>query len=571
MEILKSKKEYDVIVVGSGAGGGMATKILSEAGVKVALVESGPYFDPASPDQQTQLKWPWESPRRGAGTNRAFGDFHMSYGDWSLDGEPYSSVEDSNFRWWRSRMLGGRTNHWGRISLRFGPKDFKSKDYDGLGENWPISYEDLKPYYDKLDKLIGVFGTKENMFNEPDGFFLPPPKPRLHELFYINGAKKSGVKVMPSRLSILTKRINNERGICFYCGQCDRSCSVYGDFSSSSCLVIPSLKGGMVDLYVNSMVNEVLTDKNGRATGVSFINKENGKDYTIKGKIVVLAASACSTARILLNSKSNAHPNGLGNSSNLIGKYLHDTTGAGRGVFIPELINRKTYNEDGVGGMHVYSPWWLDSKKLDFPRGYHIEIGRSFTMPEYGFGFNPNEFNKFFGLRVGGYGDSLRDDVKKYYGSTIYLSGRGEAIPLKENYCEIDPSTKDKYGIPVLRFRYKWSDYEFKQAKHMHDTFEEIAYNMGGIPLGSKPTKKDNYGISAPGEIIHEVGTTRMGDDPKNSVVNKYERLHDVDNVYIVDAAPFVSQADKNPTWTIMALSWRTSEHIIKELKKQNI
>ena len=571
MEIINNSKEYDVIVVGSGAGGGMATKILSDAGLKIAVVEAGPYFDPANPVQMTQLKWPWESPRRGSGTTRAFGDFHMSYGDWEVDGEPYTVEKDTSFRWWRSRMLGGRTNHWGRISLRFGPKDFKSKDYDGLGENWPISYDDIKPYYDKLDKLIGVFGTKENIFNEPDGFFLPPPKPRLHELFYIKGARKSGVTVIPSRLSILTKRINNTRGVCFYCGQCDRSCSAYADFSSSSCYVIPSLKGGMVDLYTNSMVIEVKTDKNGRATGVSYINKENGREYSIKGKVVVLAASACSSARILLNSKSKAHPNGLGNSSNLIGKYLHDTTGAGRTVFIPDLINRKIYNEDGVGGMHVYSPWWLDNKKLDFPRGYHIEIGRSFTMPEYGFGYNPNEFNKFFGLKVGGYGDKLRQDVKKYYGSTIGLSGRGEAIPRKDNYCEIDPNTKDKWGVPVLKFRYKWSDYELKQAKHMHDTFEELAYNMGGIALGNKPTKEQNYGISAPGEIIHEVGTTRMGDDPYKSVVNKYERLHDVDNVFVVDAGPFVSQADKNPTWTIMALSWRTSEYIIDQLKKQNI
>ena len=571
MEIINNSPKYDVIVVGSGAGGGMATKILSDAGLKIALVEAGPYFDPANPDQMTQMKWPWESPRRGSGTTRAFGDFHMSYGDWKVEGEPYTIEKETSFRWWRSRMLGGRTNHWGRISLRFGPKDFKSKDYDGLGENWPISYDDIKPYYNKLDKLIGVFGTKENIFNEPDGFFLPPPKPRLHELFYIKGARKSGVTVIPSRLSILTKRINNTRGVCFYCGQCDRSCSVYADFSSSSCYVIPSLKGGMVDLYTNSMVVEVKTDKNGRATGVSYINKENGREYSIRGKVVVLAASACSSARILLNSKSKAHPNGLGNSSNLIGKYLHDSTGTGRSVFIPDLINRKIYNEDGVGGMHVYSPWWLDNKKLDFPRGYHIEISRSFTMPEYGFGYNPNELNRFFGLKVGGYGDKLREDVKKYYGSTIGLSGRGEAIPRKDNYCEIDPDTKDKWGIPVLKFRYKWSDYEIKQVKHMHDTFEELAHNMGGIALGNKPTKEQNYGISAPGEIIHEVGTTRMGDDPYNSVVNKYERLHDVDNVYVVDGGPFVSQADKNPTWTIMALSWRTSEYIIDQLKKQNI
>jgi choline dehydrogenase-like flavoprotein len=571
MEIINNSPKYDVIVVGSGAGGGMATKILSDAGLKIALVEAGPYFDPANPDQMTQMKWPWESPRRGSGTTRAFGDFHMSYGHWKVEGEPYTIEKETSFKWWRSRMLGGRTNHWGRISLRFGPKDFKSKDYDGLGENWPISYDDIKPYYDKLDKLIGVFGTKENIFNEPDGFFLPPPKPRLHELFYIKGARKSGVTVIPSRLSILTKRINNTRGVCFYCGQCDRSCSAYADFSSSSCYVIPSLKGGMVDLYTNSMVVEVKTDNNGKATGVSYINKENGREYSIRGKVVVLAASACSSARILLNSKSKAHPNGLGNSSNLIGKYLHDSTGTGRSVFIPDLINRKIYNEDGVGGMHVYSPWWLDNKKLDFPRGYHIEIGRSFTMPEYGFGYNPNELNRFFGVKVGGYGDKLREDVKKYYGSTIGLSGRGEAIPRKDNYCEIDYDTKDKWGIPVLKFRYKWSDYEIKQVKHMHDTFEELAYNMGGIALGNKPTKEQNYGISAPGEIIHEVGTTRMGDDPYNSVVNKYERLHDVDNVYVVDGGPFVSQADKNPTWTIMALSWRTSEYIIDQLKKQNI
>ena len=571
MEIINNSPKYDVIVVGSGAGGGMATKVLSDAGLKIALIEAGPYFDPANPDQMTQMKWPWESPRRGSGTTRAFGDFHMSYGHWKVEGEPYTIEKETSFRWWRSRMLGGRTNHWGRISLRFGPKDFKSKDYDGLGENWPITYDDIKPYYDKLDKLIGVFGTKENIFNEPDGFFLPPPKPRLHELFYIKGARKSGVTVIPSRLSILTKRINNTRGVCFYCGQCDRSCSAYADFSSSSCYVIPSLKGGMVDLYTNSMVVEVKTDKNGRATGVSYINKENGREYSIRGKVVVLAASACSSARILLNSKSKAHPNGLGNSSNLIGKYLHDSTGTGRSVFIPDLINRKIYNEDGVGGMHVYSPWWLDNKKLDFPRGYHIEIDRSFTMPAYGFGYNPNELNRFFGVKVGGYGDKLREDVKKYYGSTIGLSGRGEAIPRKDNYCEIDPDTKDKWGIPVLKFRYKWSDYEIKQVKHMHDTFEELAYNMGGIALGNKPTKEQNYGISAPGEIIHEVGTTRMGDDPYNSVVNKYERLHDVDNVYVVDGGPFVSQADKNPTWTIMALSWRTSEYIIDQLKKQNI
>jgi choline dehydrogenase-like flavoprotein len=469
-------------------------------------------------------------------------------------------------------MLGGRTNHWGRISLRFSQRDFKHKDIDGLGENWPIGYEDVKPYYDKVDKLIGVFGSKEGLENEPDGFFLPAPKPRLHELYYIDGAKKSNVPVIPSRMSMVTKKINEDRGVCFYCGQCSRSCQIYADFSSGSCLIFPAQKnGGQIDLFVNAMVREVTTNEEGKATGVLYVNKEDRKEYGLKGKIVVLAASACSTARILLNSKSKQHPNGLGNSSGVVGKYLHDSTGGGMTGFIPDLMNRKTYNEDGVGGMHVYTPWWLDNKKLDFARGYHIEIWGGLGMPSYGFGFNANALNQFFGEKVGGYGDVLREDVKKYYGAMIGFAGRGESIAMESNYCEIDPGRVDEFGIPVLRFNYQWTDHERLQAKHMQDTFEEIIHNMGGHALGEKAGKDRDYGLLNPGEIIHEVGTTRMGDNPRTSVVNKWEQMHDVDNVFIVDAGPFVSQADKNPTWTILALAWRTSDYIVEQLKKQNI
>ncbi len=573
MQIIENNEEFDVIIVGSGAGGGMATKVLSEAGLKIAVVEAGPFFDPADPDQMTQMKWSYESPRRGSSIHRAFGDFDAAYGGWDIDGEPYTNHEDSNFRWFRSRMLGGRTNHWGRISLRFGPKDFKRYDQDGLGDNWPIGYEDVKPYYDKVDKLIGVFGTNEGLPNDPDGYFLPPPKPRLHELFYINGAQKANIPVYPSRMSMLTKRINNERGICFYCGQCSRSCSVYADFSAGSCLIFPAQKnGGQVKLFVNAMVRAVNTNDEGRATGVSFVNKDDRKEYSIKGKTIVLAASACSTARILLNSKSAQHPAGLGNSSGLVGRYVHDSTGASRAAFVPGLMNRKTnYNEDGVGGMHVYTPWWLDNKKLDFPRGYHIEVWGGMGMPSYGFGFNPNDLNKHFNLPVGGYGNGLRDDVKKYYGSIVGFGGRGESIPQYNNYCEIDESTVDEWGIPVLKFNYQWTDYEKKQVKHMHNTFEELFDAMGAIPLGEKPGADQDYGIAAPGLIIHEVGTTRMGESKKKSVTNEFQQLHDADNVFIADAGPFVSQADKNPTWTILALSWRMSDYIIQEIKRQNI
>jgi len=576
-QIKKSSQVYDVCIVGSGAGGGMSAYLLSKAGFKVALLEAGGMFDPKDPKYRTQLKWPYESPRRGAGTTRPFGDFDAAWGGWEIDGEPYTHTNGTRFEWFRSRMIGGRTNHWGRISLRFGPRDFKHKSVDGLGDDWPIGYDDVAPFYDKVDKFVGVFGTREGILNEPDGHFLPPPKPRLHELMMQKGATKAGVKVIPSRLSMLTRPINKDRGVCFYCSQCNRSCQVYADFSSSSVLVHPALQTGNVDVFTGAMVREVLTDKDGLATGVSYVSKMDLQEYQVKAKVVVLAASACESARLLLNSKSARNPNGLANASGVVGKYLHDSTGASRGAILPQLFGRKRYNEDGVGGMHLYSPWWLDNKKLDFPRGYHIEYGGGMGMPGYGFGGGIEGKNgKFPGAdgktkKGGGYGAALKEDYRYFYGAGFGMAGRGECIAREDNYCEIDPNKVDQYGIPVLRFNYTWSDHEIKQAKHMQDTFEEIIHNMGGIPMGTKPGPETNYGISTPGEIIHEVGTVRMGDDPKRSALNKFNQAHDCKNLFVVDGGAFVSQADKNPTWTILALSWRATEYMIDQMKKNNI
>ncbi len=576
-QIKKNPKTYDVCIVGSGAGGGMAAYMLAQAGIKVVLLEAGPMYDPAK--NVTQLKWPWESPRRGASTQfRNFGDFDAAYGGWELEGEPYTHKDGTKFDWFRSRMLGGRTNHWGRISLRFSEKDFKHKSIDGLGEDWPIGYKDVSPYYDRVDQLIGVFGSKEGMIDEPDGIFLPPPKPRLHELFIKEAGSQLGVPVIPSRLSILTKPINKDRGSCFFCSQCNRGCTVHADFSSSSVLVNPAMKTGNVDVIANAMAREVLTDEKGLARGISYVDKTDSQEYEVTARVVILAASACESARLLLNSKSANHPNGLANSSNVVGKYLHDSTGASMGGILPKLVGRKRYNEDGVGGMHVYTPWWLDNKKLDFPRGYHIEYGGGMGMPGYGFGFGIQNTNGKYPARdgvqkqAGGYGASLKDDYRYFYGATFGMAGRGEAIAREDNYCEIDPTTVDKFGIPVLRFHYKWSDHEVKQAKHMKETFAEIIHKMGGvITYGNDDNASNDYGLAAPGRIIHEVGTTRMGNDAKKSALNKYNQAHDCKNLFVVDGGAFVSQADKNPTWTILALSMRASEYIMDEMKKKNI
>jgi len=577
-QIKSSGDTYDVIIVGSGAGGGMASKILSEAGLSVAVIEAGGDFDPAKEEDRTQLRPPWESPRRGAGTQiRPFGDFDAAIGGWEIDGEPYTRKGDSEFDWFRSRMVGGRTNHWGRISLRFGPNDFKRASIDGLGDDWPIGYDDVKPYYDKVDKLIGVYGSKEGIYNEPDGFFLPPPKPRLHELYLKKGASSASIPMIPSRLSILTRPINKDRGACFFCRQCNRACQVYADFSAGTCLVHPAMKQGKVDLFTHSMVRKVTTDDSGKATGVSFVNIKDMKEYKLKSSVVVLGASACETSRIMLNSKSKTHPNGIGNSSGVLGHYLHDSTGASRSGIIPDMMGRERYNEDGTGGMHMYTPWWLDNKKLDFARGYHIEYGGGMGQPGYGAGGNMDSMRKYitdeFGKPSpnGGYGEGLKKDIRQIYGSTVGMSGRGESVPRFDNYCEIDPTVVDKFGIPVLRFNYKWTDQEINQAKHMQDTFEEILTGSGAQLLGTKPGADTLYGLAAPGRIIHEVGTARMGNDPKTSVLNSNSQAHDCKNLFVVDAGSFVSQADKNPTWTILALSWRTSDYIVSELKKKNI
>ena len=576
LQVKKQPKKYDAVIVGSGAGGGMAAYVLAKAGLKVCLIEAGPMYDPAK--NITQLKNPWESPRRGASTKfRPFGDFDACYWGWEIDGEPYTHKDNTKWDWWRARMLGGRTNHWGRISLRFGPKDFKRKSIDGLGDDWPIGYEDVKPYYDKIDKLIGIFGTNEGLENDPDGVFLPPPKPRLHELMIKKAAVTAGVKVIPSRLSILTKKINEERGSCFFCAQCGRGCQVHADFSSSSVLIKPAIATGNVDVIPNAMAREVLTNAEGLATGVSYVNKDDMMEYQVTGRTVIVAASACESARLLLNSKSQRHPNGLANNSNVVGKYLHDSTGTAMGGVLPQLFDRKRYNEDGVGGMHIYSPWWLDNKKLDFARGYHIEYWGGMSQPAYGFGWGIEGMNGKYQVHgrqkeAGGYGKSLKEDYRFFYGASVGMAGRGEALAVESNYCEIDPSVVDKYGIPVLRFHVEWTEHEVKQSKHMKETFKEVMHNMGAIiTWGDDGTAANQYGLESPGKIIHEAGTVRMGSDAKRSALNKWSQAHDCKNLFVVDGGQFVSQADKNITWTILALSMRASEYIIDEMKKQNL
>jgi len=554
--ILTPRQEYDVCIVGSGAGGGMAAKVLTEAGARVVMLEAGVPWD--NTRDSAMFKWSYESPRRGAPTpERHFGEFDAGLGGWWLEGEPYTVAPGEKFDWFRVRMVGGRTNHWGRISLRFGPYDFKRKSIDGLGDDWPISYEDLKPYYDRVDRLIGIYGSVENLPNEPDGIFLPPPKPRCYELLVKRSADRLGITCIPSRMSILT-RPHNGRPPCHYCGQCGRGCAVNANFSSTNVLLPPALATGRLTLITEAMAREVTIDDRGLATGVIYIDKRTGQEKHVRARIVVLAASACESARILLNSKSSLFPHGLANSSGVVGKYLTDTVGTDVAGYIPAMESMPPHNEDGAG-MHIYMPWWLDNSKLDFPRGYHIEVWGGRRMPSFGFMSGIHNYPE-----GGGYGKSLKDQYRRYYGATIGFSGRGEMIPNENCYCELDPEVKDQWGIPVLRFHWQWSEYEINQVRHMQETFRALIEDMGGKVFTPMPGRDRGYGIANGGRIIHELGVTRMGDDPNTSVVNRWCQAHDVKNLFVADGGPFVSQPDKNPTWTILALAWRTADHIVE-------
>jgi choline dehydrogenase-like flavoprotein len=563
-QVTRSPRIYDVCIIGSGAAGGTAAKILTEGGLSVVILEAGPALNPEK-DFKEHV-WPYQLPHRGIGVggkleHEVGNEFMAPNGAWEITGEPYTTATGSRFRWFRSRIVGGRTNHWGRIALRFAPVDFRVRSTDGMGDDWPITYEEVAPYYDKVESYIGVFGTRENISSAPDGVFLAPPRPRCTETLVKKACDSVNVLCIPSRMAIITKP-HNGRLACHYCGQCDRGCLTASNFSSSQVMIPPAEATGRLTLITDAMAREIITGQDGRAQAVSYIDKTSRSEKRVNAKSFVLAASACESARLLLNSRSSRFPDGLANSSGGVGRHLMDTVGTAGGGYFPQLEKMPAHNHDGVGGMHMYIPWWKFDRKNEFLRGYHIEFYGGRGMPGCG------EFDDVCNY-FEGYGIGLKQKCRSMYGTFIGFEGRGEMIANENCYCDIDPDTVDQWGIPVLRFHWKWGDNEIKMARDMQETFRAIVEAGGGIyrtravPEGPRP-----YGIADGGVIIHELGTARMGNNPKTSVLNKYCQAHEVKNLFVIDAACFVTNPDKNPTLTIMALSWRASEYLLDQAKK---
>ena len=582
-------QNYDVIIVGSGAGGGQMAFTLTLAGIKCLMLEAGRGYDPVAETPMFQRRD--QAPLLGSSTpDKEFGFLDATVdGGWQMPAEPYTQASDKpeqQFWWWRARMMGGRTNHWGRISLRNGPYDFKPKSRDGLGLDWPVDYEDVEPYYTKVEQLIGVYGSNEgleNTPNSPEGVLQPPPKARAGELLAQKHGKTLGIPIIPIHRAVLTQKLDADRlpavlfpgnawaqkivgdsmrarAACFWATPCGRGCSTGANYQSTTVHLPPALATGNLDIVANAHVREVLVGNNGKARGVLFVDKTTGQDVQVNANAVVLAASSGETVRIMLNSKSTLFPDGIANGSGLVGKYIMDTVGTSLQGQIPALENLPPYNEDGAGGSHFYAPWWLyqQAQALGFPRGYHIEMGATRGMPGGG---NPLPDD----LGNGAYGSRYKQEARRYYGSSMGFACRGEMIPNDNCFAELDNNVSDAWGIPVLKWHWQWAEHEQRMCDHAELTFRELIETMGGTV---RSVTNGRNRIEPGGKIIHEVGGAIMGTAAATSVCNGYNQTWEVPNLFLVDGTPFPSNADKNPTLTIMALAWRAGDYLVDQSRR---
>ncbi len=553
-------KVYDVVVVGSGAAGGMAATQLCLKGFKVLMLERGPKFNIAT--DFSHHRKPYQFPFRGRirPTERAI--YNYTANEWNKKhfvNELENPYTGKKFVWVRAQAVGGKTLHWGLVSLRFSPRDFKAASHDGVGTDWPIAYEDVEPYYSKVENWIGVCGHTDHLENNPDSNFLPPIPLTCAESIFKGQieSKFAGRHVIQGRSATVTKPGFHGRVPCHYCGHCGRVCNVGASFSSVAALLPLAEKTGNLTMRTNAVVWKVTTDNENRAKSVVFIDRNTRQVEEVYGKVIVMGAGTLDTTRILLNSRNEQYPDGLGNSSGVLGKYFCEQIMAGD---ITGLIPRLKGNTNRGGDAHpegggIYIPRFrnLTEKRRDFVRGYGFEGGGG-----------SSEFPGFAN-KIPGFGAHFKDEIKKYYATVISMGSFGEIIPRAENHVEIDPVVRDAWGIPVLKFEIEWGPNELAMARDAIDTQRDM-FKKAGIEIISERTTP-----LPPGWSIHSAGTARMGNDPKASFLNKFNQSHDIKNLFVADASCFLNSTEKNPTLTILALSMRTADYIAEQMRSGNL
>jgi choline dehydrogenase-like flavoprotein len=559
---------FDAIVVGSGATGGWAAKVLTEKGMRVVVLEAGRNLDPAKDFREHTF--PYELKYRGLAPGSAYAPRQPiqsrcyaanEYGNQFFVDDvdnPYSTPDDKPFWWIRGRHVGGRSVTWGRQSYRLSDLDFKAASRDGYGEDWPISYKDIEPYYDQVENFVGISGSFENLPQLPDSRFLPPMAMTCGEQLLKRAveSKFSGRNVIIGRAAILTKA-HQGRAACHYCGHCDRGCSSHSYFSSPGSTLPSAAKTGRLTLRPNSVVREIIVDtSSGKARGVRIIDQLTRRESEIYGKVVVLCASTLESTRILLNSKSKFFPEGLANSSGTLGHYLMDHLYqiSASGVVKTLKGSEYDYSDGRANGIYVPRFRNVTDKHSKFIRGYgmqgssRINMGYSHAKDTRGFG---GDFKKL-----------VRENPKEVGWG---LGAWCEMLPQFENKVSIHPTKLDAWGVPVLHIDCKHGDNELAMAVDALETIQEMA-EAAGFEITQKSSTP-----APPGFCIHEVGTARMGSDPKTSVLNKWNQTWDVKNIFVTDGACFTSIGCQNPTLTMMAITARACDYIAEEFKRGNL
>jgi choline dehydrogenase-like flavoprotein len=551
---------YDVIVVGSGATGGWAAKRLSEAGLKVALLEAGRAVTPREFTEHMpvfQLKYRGRDPEIAKTRpiqQQCYACMEYNY-EWFVNDleNPYSTPQDRPFTWQRLRVLGGRSLVWGRHSYRLSDVDFKAASRDGYDVDWPISYADLAPYYDIVERYVGISGAAEKNEMLPDGQFLPPMKMSCGEVRLRESMqKKFGRTMTMGRVAILTQP-HNGRAPCHYCGPCERGCMTFSYFSSPFTTVKDALKTGNCTLITDAIVSHIDMDTaSNKASGVTFVTRTTKESKQVRARAVVVCAQALESTRILLNSSTREYPKGLGNSSGLLGHYLMDhVVGGGASGTFEDLKAEPTatppHRPTGVYAVRFRNTP-STGKHPHFIRGYGYQGA---SMPS-------------FNLEAPGIGAAYKKAVKQgTYG--VSLGAFGESLARFDNFCEIDPSLKDAWGIPALRI-------SMAHGKNEADMMQDAAVSAAEmLEAAGARNIRITTGTEMPGMAIHEVGTARMGTDSKKSVLTPFCQSHDVSNVVVADGSCFVSSACQNPTLTMMALAVRACDHLAERFRRNEV
>jgi choline dehydrogenase-like flavoprotein len=556
-----NKNTFDAIVVGSGISGGWAAKELTEGGLNTLVLERGPKVEHIK-DYPTAFKNPWHFKHRAHLTKkeleeRPIQSSHCNAGDkhfYVKDSEhPYVQIKP--FKWIRGYQVGGRSLTWGRQSYRFSDLDFEANSKDGNGVDWPIRYDDLKEWYDYVEEYVGISGSSDSLPHLPDGVFLPPIPMNAIEKHLKESISKeySDRVIIPSRVANLTEP-KKGRGPCMYRNLCSRGCPFSGYFSSNSSTLLDAQETGNLTLNSNSIVKNVIYDEDQkRAIGVVVIDALSKKETNYYAKIIFLNASTIATAAILLNSVSATFPNGLGNSSLQVGHNLMD-----------HVVNEGTYGTyeglldkyyEGRSPGSIYIPRFqnlnTNTKNADFVRGYGIQA--------------KGERENWETKPTVGIGASLKAQLATPGKWKIFLGGRGEVLPYYENKIYLDHQNLDQWGLPLIKIHFEYGKNELAMIEEMTKTSEEMLLKTGFTNVGSYRTSR------APGSAVHEMGTARMGNDPKTSVLNKQNQMHEVKNVFITDGSCMTSSGCQNPSLTYMALTARACHYAINQFNSNQL